>query len=200
MRPVSPPLPDDLTCRVVTGTTADVTAIVSLVESAYRGESSRAGWTTEADLVGGRRTDADEVNAALAHPEGAVLLAEDRTGVLVGCCHVQRRVDPPLQAEPGAMPTSAGAYFGMFAVRPERQGAGVGAALLGAAERHAVDAWGAAWMELMVIAQRDELIEWYRRRGYHPTSRTRPFPYDDRRFGEPLRPDLFFVVLRRALV
>src|SRR4051794_13241714 len=36
---------------------ADLGAIVALVESAYRGESSRAGWTTEADLLDGQRTD-----------------------------------------------------------------------------------------------------------------------------------------------
>ena len=34
---------------------ADAPALVDLINSAYRGESSKAGWTTEADLLGGQR-------------------------------------------------------------------------------------------------------------------------------------------------
>ncbi|WP_462187909.1 GNAT family N-acetyltransferase, partial [Frankia sp. CcWB2] len=97
---------------------------------------------------------------------------------------------------PDASP-STGSYFGMFAVSPTRQGNGLGDTLLRLAERHAVTAWSAAWMDLLVIAQRAELIAWYQRRGYVLTTRTSPFPYDDERFGRPLRPDLYFAVLRK---
>ncbi|EIV91218.1 GNAT family N-acetyltransferase [Frankia sp. QA3] len=219
MRSVFRPQPANVAFRHATDSDAEAAAIVALVESAYRGESSRAGWTTEADLLGGQRTDADEVRAALAAPHGGVLLAEEPSGLLVGCCHVERLIEPAAHGGPGVVRTgelvtqpgedegtigagitaAVGAYFGMFAVSPTRQGAGVGGALLRLAERHAVTAWSAAWMEMQVIAQRTELIDWYRRKGYVPTTETRPFPYADERFGRPLRPDLYFVVLRRPL-
>ncbi|MCM3886768.1 GNAT family N-acetyltransferase [Frankia sp. R82] len=226
MRPVSPLPPGYLTYRQALGTESEIAAIVALVESAYRGESSRAGWTTEADLLAGRRTDSAEVRAAVTDPNSLVLLATDPAGERVGCCHVQRRIESPAQptatsartgdvAQPGkrtragkgdrsgdagqAWTGAVGAYFGMFAVRPGLQGAGIGGSLLARAEQHAVRTWAAQWMEMLVIAQRGELLDWYHRRGYTTTSQHRPFPYDDRRFGEPLRPDLYFVVLRRRL-
>jgi hypothetical protein len=52
---------------------------------------------------------------------------------------------------------------------------------------------------MTVIQQREGLIAWYLRRGYHLTGETCPFPYDDERFGRPLRDDLRFVVMERAL-
>ncbi|ETA02447.1 hypothetical protein ThrDRAFT_03884 [Frankia casuarinae] len=223
MRSVSHAYPGDLTFR--RATEADVAAIVELVESAYRGESSRAGWTTEADLLAGRRTDAAAVGAALAALDSVVLLAQDPDGALLGCCHVERRVEPPARSEHAATEVTdatevtrsgyathgqadaercgpdvsplIGSYFGMFAVSPTRQGNGLGDTLLRLAERHAVTACSAAWTDLLVIAQRAELIAWYQRRGYVLTTRTSPFPYDDERFGRPLRPDLYFVVLRK---
>ena len=86
-------------------TSADVADIVALVESAYRGDSSRIGWTTEADLLDGQRTDAEAVAEILADPESRLLLAVGAGGALVGCCHVQRT-------------DAATSYFGSFAVRP----------------------------------------------------------------------------------
>lgn len=160
-------------------------AIVRLVESAYRGEASRAGWTTEADLLDGQRTDAAAVADMVAARDGFVLLAEDG-GQLVGCCHLEHR--------PGAQ-----AYFGMFSVEPERQGRGVGRQVLAEAERLARDVWAATTMEMTVIGQRADLIAWYERRGYRRTGETRPFPYGDERFGVPRRPDLVFAVLAKPL-
>lgn len=176
----------------------DVDAIVGLVDSAYRGESSRAGWTTEADLLDGQRTDAREVSALLARPGSLILLAEAASdgaapdgaahdgavepGVdLVGCCHLERR---------GADT----AYFGMFAVAPRRQAGGLGRSLLGAARDRAAE-WGCREMRMTVIRQREDLIAWYARHGFEPTGETEPFPYGDERFGRPRRPDLEFVVL-----
>lgn len=166
-----------------TATTADIEAIVALVTSAYRGEASTAGWTTEHDLLHGQRTDPQMVAEAIGDESGAVLLASDATGLL-GCIHVQRQGD--------------GAHFGMFAVDPNRQAGGTGSALLAAAEDQA-RAWGCASMDLEVVAQRTELIAWYERRGYTRTGETKPFPYGDERFGIPQRDDLSFVVLRRDL-
>ena len=175
-------MPDTVAFR--DATLADVDDVVRLVESAYRGETSKAGWTTEADLLAGQRTDADAVRAIIESPSGRILLALDRTGLL-GCCQLEQR---------GAV-----AYFGMFAVRPGLQGDGIGKRLLAEAERIARDEWGARTMEMTVIGQRLELIAWYARRGYRLTGETRPFPYGDERFGLPLRDDLHFVVLAKGL-
>jgi len=164
---------------------ADVPAIVGLVESAYRGESSRAGWTTEADLLDGQRTDAEAV-AEIVAGAGRMLLIAEAGGQLAGCCQLERR--PP-----------AGAYFGMFSVRPAAQGHGWGGRILAEAERVARDDWGAATMVMTVLAQRQDLIAWYERRGYRRTGKSTPFPYGDERFGMPRRPDLSFVELARPL-
>ena len=163
----------------------DVPAIVDLVESAYRGESSREGWTTEADLLDGRRTDAEAISAVIGGPGRAMLLAE-AGGELVGCCQLEQRPE-------------ARAYFGMFAVRPGGQRRGWGGQILAEAERLARDEWGASTMVMRVLAQRPDLIAWYERRGYRRPGETTPFPYGNERFGVPKRPDLSFAVLAKPL-
>jgi ribosomal protein S18 acetylase RimI-like enzyme len=165
-------------------TSADVPAVVALVESAYRGDTSRAGWTTEADLLEGQRTDPEGVAAVVEDPGSRLLLAE-HDGDLVACCQLEHRDDH--------------AYFGMFAVRPRLQGGGVGKAVLAEAERLAGEEWGAREMRMTVISVREELIAWYARRGYARTGTTSPFPYGDERFGVPRRDDLEFELLIKRL-
>ena len=162
----------------------DVPAVVALVESAYRGDASRAGWTTEADLLDGRRTGPDDVGAVIARPLSRLLLAE-RGGALVACAHV-------------AVEDGAG-YFGMFSVVPGLQGGGIGHAVLAEAERVARADFGMAMMRMTVIDVREELIAWYERRGYRRTGLKKPFPYGDARFGLPRRDDLRFEVLEKPL-
>ena len=162
----------------------DAEAIVALVESAYRGDASRAGWTTEADMLDGRRTGADDVLAQIDRPQSAILLAE-QAGRLVACAHV-------------AVEDGAG-YFGMFSVVPGLQGGGVGKAVLAEAERLAREDFGMASMRMTVIDIRDELIAFYERRGYRRTGIKKPFPYGDARFGLPKRDDLRFEVLEKPL-
>lgn len=174
----------DLTFR--TAANGDVAAVVALVESAYRGESSRAGWTTEADLLDGRRTDVDAVQSIVAAKDRLALLAIDSSDALLGCCELRQR-------------PAGSAYFGMFAVVPMLQGSGIGKAVLAAAERWVHEQWNATRMEMTVLAQRADLIAWYERRGYRRTGETEPFPYDDVRFGLPRRPDLHFIVLAKDL-
>ena len=165
-------------------TPADVDAVVALVESAYRGHASRAGWTTEADLLDGRRTNADDVLGHIRRPRSQVLLAF-RGDALVACAHV-------------AVEDGAG-YFGMFSVLPTLQRSGLGRDVLAEAERIAREDYGVALMRMTVIDVRDELIAWYERRGYRRTGLKKPFPYGDERFGIPLRPDLRFEVLEKPL-
>ncbi|MDH6697622.1 GNAT family N-acetyltransferase [Streptomyces sp. MAA16] len=165
-------------------TDADVDALVALIESAYRGDSSRAGWTTEADLLQGQRTDPQGVLAVIESPDSRLLVVE-RDGRQVACCQLEHRGDH--------------AYFGMFAVSPALQGAGLGKIIIAEAERAARESWGAREMHMTVISVRDDLIAWYERRGYRRTGRTTPFPYGDERFGIPLRDDLRFELLIKEL-
>ncbi|MFF3414726.1 GNAT family N-acetyltransferase [Streptomyces sp. NPDC002698] len=164
---------------------SDVDALVALVESAYRGDSSRAGWTTEADILEGQRTDADAVRAIVEAPDSR-LLAVERDGALVACCQLEHRGDH--------------AYFGMFAVSPAFQGGGLGKVIIAEAERTVREVWGATEMHMTVISVREDLIAWYERRGYRRTGRMTPFPYGDERFGVPQRDDLRFELLVKPLV
>ena len=175
-------MPPSLPVRPAVG--SDIPALHALIHSAYRGETSRIGWTHEADLLDGNRIDADMLRETLADPTTTVFLVEDADGPL-GCCSLTERGDGT-------------AYFGTFAVRPTAQGRGIGDALLRHAEAHAAGA-GALRLEMTVVAQRSELIAWYVRRGYTPTGETRPFPYGDERFGRPRRDDLAFAVLAKPL-
>ncbi|MFE3995127.1 GNAT family N-acetyltransferase [Streptomyces goshikiensis] len=163
---------------------ADVPELVKLVESAYRGEASRGGWTTEADYLDGQRTDENGVRKVISAPDG-VLLVVERAGELVACCQLEHRGDH--------------AYFGMFAVRPGLQGAGLGKEILAEAERRARETWSATEMRMTVVNVREELIAYYVRRGYRRTGELSPFPYGDARFGIPLRDDLAFELLVKPL-
>ena len=163
----------------------DIPAIVALVESAYRGDVSKQGWTTEADMLDGQRTDPVSVAALLQAPASRVLLAL-QGGKLLGCVHVEGH--------------DGVGYFGMFAVSPTAQGLGIGAGLLNEAERVARVDFGCAIMTMTVISIRTELIAFYARRGYRATSDTKPFPYGDERFGIPKRDDLEFAVYAKALI
>lgn len=163
---------------------ADAPQVAALVERAYRGESSRAGWTTEADLLDGQRTDADAV-AALIDASDSVVLVADEGAAIVACAHLVRDGDA--------------AWFGMFAVEPRRQGNGTGAALLAHAEALAVARFASTTMKLGVIWTRAELIAWYARRGYRDSGATKPFPYGDPHYGLPKREDLHFRLFEKPL-
>jgi ribosomal protein S18 acetylase RimI-like enzyme len=165
---------------------ADVDALVALVNSAYRGDSSRAGWTTEADLLGGQRVDADGIRDLVAAADKRLLVHRAPDGRLLACVLLERK-------------SSGGCYLGMLTVRPDLQAAGFGRRLLAAAESYAAAELGAKYVEMTVIGARTELIAWYERRGYARTGERRPFPYGDERFGLPRRPDLEFEVLSKPL-
>jgi ribosomal protein S18 acetylase RimI-like enzyme len=164
---------------------ADIPALHALIESAYRGESSRAGWTTEADLLDGQRTDPDDLADILADPK-QVLLTAWRGGELVGCILIADRGEGT-------------GYFGMLSIRPTLQGGGLGRRLVEAAHAAMADRFGARRVRISVLPQRETLIAWYQRLGYRLTGDTLPFPYGNPRFGLPKRDDLYFVVMEREL-
>lgn len=164
-------------------TSADAPAIVALVERAYRGDASRAGWTTEADLLDGQRTDLDEV-AQLIERDANLLLAHH---------------DGELSASVLLTPEDDAVLLGMFAVDPRKQGSGLGREVLAAAERIMAGELGATRGRMTVLTQRAELIAWYERRGWRRTGARAPFPYGNPRFGLPRRDDLEFEVLEKQL-
>lgn len=157
----------------------DVAGLHALIERAYRGETAKAGWTHEADLLFDDRTSAEELSGLIVDPERVILSAHEGE-VLVGCVQVARAGDGL-------------AYLGMLTVEPSLQAAGLGRRLLAAAEAEAVARFAARRMEMTVIHRRAELIAWYERRGYAPTGESRPFPV------APPRPELAFVVLEKRL-
>lgn len=156
----------------------DVPALHALIESAYRGESARAGWTHEADLVQGPRTDAATLIAAVESPEDRLLAFCDDDRI-IGCVQVTRR-------------SATLCYLSLLTVDPQRQAAGLGKHILATAEGEAVNHFGAERMEMSAVSQRLELIAFYERRGYAPTGEMRPFPV-------VTEPPLMLVVLERSL-
>ena len=173
----------DITIR--DAVTADIPALHRLIESAYRGEASRAGWTTEADLLDGQRTDPDDLADILADPAQTLLTAWC-DGDLVGCILIADRGEGT-------------GYFGMLSIRPTLQGGGLGRRLVGAAHAALADRFGARRVRISVFPHRETLIAWYQRLGYRPTGDTLPFPYGNPRFGLPKRDDLYFVVMEHEL-
>lgn len=171
---------------IVPAEAADVEAIADLVNGAYRGSTATAGWTHEADYLDGQRTNPASLRDMLDAGVHILVARAEPGGSLLGCVSLD-----PKGSEPGSW------SIGMLTVTPQRQGGGFGSVLLAAAERHARQ-HGALRTEMTVIGLRTSLIAFYRRRGYQPTGETRPFPYDDERFGRPRRADLEFVVLAKA--
>ncbi|NNN06921.1 MAG: GNAT family N-acetyltransferase [Elusimicrobia bacterium] len=163
----------------------DAARLVALVNSAYRGESSKKGWTTEADLLGGQRTDEDKVREMIAATGSRVELAFAADGALAACVHLKKEAD-------------GSCYLGMLTVDPARQSGGLGRELLQRSEDLA-RGWSCARMRMTVISVRAELIAYYERRGYRRTGRTEPFPEDDPRFGLPKVRGLTFAELEKPL-
>ncbi|MGZ5526444.1 MAG: GNAT family N-acetyltransferase [Methylomonas sp.] len=139
----------------------DAGQIADLVNSAYRGEYSKQGWTTEADLLAGRRTVTDEIEQLIATDDSMFLLCKAEAQ-LIGSVHLQKQADQ--------------VYLGMLAVSPPLQGRGVGKQLLFAAEQAAQRIWAVNKSVMSVIESRSELIAFYERNGYRRTGKNKAFP------------------------
>lgn len=168
-----------------TAAPADAAALVALVNSGYRGESSKQGWTTEADILGGQRTDPEKILEMIGAKDSRVELAFAADGALIGCVHLKKEAD-------GAC------YLGMLTVDPKRQAGGIGKLVMEQSERIA-RAWGCGRMRMTVISVRSELVAYYERRGYVKTGATEPFPENDPRFGLPRVRGLMFAELAKPL-
>lgn len=161
---------------------ADITALNILINSAYRGEVSKKGWTTEADLLAGVRINEQYLLDLINKTGAAILVWRNEAGIISGCVYLQK--------EPGTF------YLGMLTVSPPLQAAGIGRQLLQAAEAYVKKENGNN-ISMTVISVRHELIAWYERHGYAKTGETKPFPKDPA-FGIPKQP-LQFVVMKKML-
>ena len=167
---------------VTSATIEDIPAMVKLMNSAYRGEGSRRGWTTEADMVDGTlRTDETHLRELMSLPGVLLLISTNENNEIEGCVFLQKR--------------EGKLYLGMLSVSPALQTRGIGKQLMAAAEEHARNEKCPA-VFMRVISIRDELIAWYERQGYKKTGEIQPF--EDSKFGIARRP-IEFVVMQKDL-
>jgi ribosomal protein S18 acetylase RimI-like enzyme len=157
---------------------SDLCGLHPVIERAYRGESARQGWTHEADLLSGERIDFATLKALLDDPVQRLLVA-CRGEAIAGCVSLTPHGDGRV-------------YLGLLCVDPAAQAAGIGKAIIAAAEHVARNEMSASHIEMTVISSRKELIDYYERRGFRRTDETRPFPI-------LLDPPLEMIVLEKAL-
>jgi len=142
---------------------ADAEAMAALINRAYRGESSRAGWTTEADILTGVRTTVAELQERISQPQIRFFTAWQEQQLCATLCAEWQ-------------PAKSCVHLGMIAVEPQLQNRGLGKAMIFAAEHWASQQWGALIAQMSVIHLRHSLIAFYQRLGYQPTGEVRPFP------------------------
>jgi GNAT superfamily N-acetyltransferase len=167
---------------ITKATAADVPELNVLVNSAYRGESSKKGWTTEAHLLDGIRIDDETLYGYFNDPKITILKNLDDEGRITGCVYLEKR--PPKL------------YVGMFSVSPVLQAGGIGRALLLAAEDFAREV-DCHTLTMTVISTRLELISWYERRGFKATGETQPF-HDGKKFGIP-KAEIELIVMEKGV-
>jgi ribosomal protein S18 acetylase RimI-like enzyme len=164
-------------------TTEDIPQLVILLNRSYRGDESRKGWTTEADLISGNlRIDADNMKQLMQLPSAVFLKYTENNNNIAGCVFLDKREKK--------------LYLGMLCVAPDKQDKGIGNELLTAAEKYAITNQ-CRMIFMNVISERTELINWYIRKGYYQTNERKPFPADNR-FGTPNKP-IEFIILEKKL-
>ena len=168
--------------KILPATPEDAEYLSNLINSAYRGSVSKQGWTTEADLLDGARTDAKDIEEIFKKPGATILKCMDGQKI-IGCVELVRQKNK--------------LYLGMLTVDPLLQGKGNGKKLMAAAEEHARKC-NCSVVYMTVISVREELIAWYKRRGYRDTGERKPFAFNDPRFGIP-KQELEFAILEKPL-
>ncbi|HEY8278156.1 MAG TPA: GNAT family N-acetyltransferase [Bdellovibrionota bacterium] len=167
---------------------SDISALEALINGAYRGDSSRRGWTTEADLLGGQRIDEEMLREKISSAQSVLLVAtpEDPSETILGCVYLERQGTDKC-------------YLGLLTVNVDLQGKGIGDFLLRSGENWARAHFQSKRMCMTVFTVRPELLAWYERRGYRDCGERIPFTYGDPKVGLPLRQDLEFAVLVKDL-
>jgi ribosomal protein S18 acetylase RimI-like enzyme len=170
--------------KIEPATAADVPALNKLVNSAYRGESSRQGWATEADLIDGTRIDEAALLDLIDDTNTTILKYTTEEGLILGCVELRKE--------------NESLYLGMLTVKPELQTKGIGKKLMFAGEDFARE-HGCKKIRMTVVSVRDKLIDWYVRHGYSLTGERKPFKMPDERWGIPKQP-LEFVVMEKVMM
>jgi len=160
----------------------DITEICALVNSAYRGVTSRQGWTTEADMLDGIRIDENTLTHYLNEQQSVILKCTNDNDEITGCVYLKKETEH--------------LYLGMLTVSPRLQAKGIGKLLLKAAEEKAIQS-GCRSIVMTVISGRSELINWYKKHGYRETGIKQPFPKDIK-FGKPKFP-LEFIIMEKSV-
>jgi N-acetylglutamate synthase-like GNAT family acetyltransferase len=169
--------------NISTATLNDIDQLFLLVNSAYRGESAKKGWTHEANLIeGDMRTDKNSLEQMIVNPNATILKYQEKEKI-VGCVYLEKK--------------QSSLYLGLLTVSPDVQSSGIGKKLLQAAEEHANNL-DCNKIEMTVISERSELIAWYKRHGFNSTNHRQPFP-EDNRFGTPVK-SLEFIVMEKILM
>lgn len=167
---------------ITIATLEDVSALEKLINSAYRGETSKLGWTTEANLLSGKRITEDELSEIIENEENTIYKFTNNNKI-IGCVLLVNKKD--------------NLYLGMLTVSPKLQNSGIGKQLLKRAETHALTL-GLPKIVMSVISIREELIAWYNRYGFLDTEKREPFPLNDTDaviFKQPLE----FIIMEKIL-
>ena len=161
----------------------DIQQLEALINSAYRGDASKKGWTTEADILEGEiRTDSFYLEKQMGNQDACFLKCSNDEGVIAGTVYLEK-INNRL-------------YLGMLAVSPNQQDSGIGKQLLLAAEDRAKKL-ACRSIYMTVISIREELIAWYIRHGYLDSGKRIPFKGEDR-YGKPKIP-LQFMELEKKI-
>jgi ribosomal protein S18 acetylase RimI-like enzyme len=168
---------------ILTANSNDISALEELLNSTYRGEASKKGWTSEADLVAGDlRTDAATLEKLMQTANAVFLKYVNEENKIEGCVFLEKK--------------GTRLYLGMLSVSPLIQAKGIGKELMAVAESYAREQKCSS-IFMRVVSARHELVAWYERKGYRKTGETEPFPTDNR-FGTPTQP-LEFIIMEKEV-
>jgi len=167
---------------ITKATLQDIPSLNILINSAYRGETSKKGWTTEAHLLEGKRTSEEELTAIILDPKNTFLKFTENDQIIGSVLLVEKEHQ---------------LYMGMLTVSPELQNSGIGKKMLAEAENHA-KSLGLSTLSMTVVSVRAELIAWYKRHGYIDTGKREPFPSSDIHINISDKP-LEFIYLEKKI-
>ncbi len=150
----------------------DIPQIVDLVNISYRSKEFK-GWTSEADIVKGDRINNAQVQELFQNDSKVFVMFKDEE--LIGCVHVHKQNDS--------------CYIGMLTTHPNVQNMGIGKEILKLAEEHSIKNYSINCFEMSVLSVREELINFYERRGYKRTGDNEPYPVNAN-VGTPLSSEI----------
>jgi len=157
--------------------------ICGLVNSVYRGENAKKGWTTEADFIEGIRITDEKIKKIIETNNNVIInaLVNDK---IIGCVHLEKK--------------SGYTLLGMLSVDVDYQNKGIGKILINECERYTKEVYNCSEIRMKVISRRRELIEYYKRRNYYLTGEREDFGSAGDTFGET-KEKLYFAILAKKL-